>query len=169
MNIREKKKRKNKRNHDKNSGGSGEEECVWLFPTLFLRLYLTEVFHSSGSSPEEVFCLFSWSMSLLKAGWQDIYSGPNPWYTTALCECPVRVSCFTNFCELFTPLKHSASPREPTACFAVFTLPTPISYFCLQCHKNLPLKKSSSRLVVLTAALEKRTQPAQRNTLLFRP
>lgn len=92
-----------------------------LFPALFPRLDLTEVFHTSESNPgrwvEGGTCLCCSSLYLhspspsflrawlLKAGWQDIYSHPNPLVNHS----PLRIILqrFTTFCEPFTPMKHS--------------------------------------------------------------
>lgn len=97
-----------------------------IFPALFPRLDLTEVFHISGSNPgrwvEGGTCLCCSSLSLqspspsflrawlLKAGWQDIYSHPNPLANHS----PLRIILqhFTTFCEPFTPMKHSPLSRE---------------------------------------------------------
>lgn len=84
MKIREKNKRKCKRNNEKNS--RREEKCVRFFPTVFPRLYFTEVFHTSGRwwqprevgggwylpvllfpTPAQAFPCFSWSMT--PQGW----------------------------------------------------------------------------------------------------
>lgn len=123
---------------------------LWLFLTVFPRLYLTEAFWTSGSSPGckwimaptcAALSLFLHSPSapslrtcFLKAGLQHTYSLPIPLAShDPLIMFPSHHYVPSHFVSISTPPKESASSREAIACEqqAPYML-TAISCCCLQ-------------------------------------